>query len=145
MATCAHTELGAASEQIATIRSKTALDIAKPSRTKSVELLFYGAPLPKKNSSEVTPMRRVASVHPGARHGLRLADPRARRRSSVSVTQLALALALIGALLTACAPEVGTPSWCEALSAKPKQEWTGDEVEGYVKACLLGTSNVATE
>lgn len=39
--------------------------------------------------------------------------------------------------ITACAPEVGSTSWCEALSEKPKGDWTANEATDYAKHCLF--------
>ncbi|MDF2176908.1 DUF3012 domain-containing protein [Aliiglaciecola sp. CAU 1673] len=41
-------------------------------------------------------------------------------------------------LLAACAPEVGTKEWCEALKEKPKGEWTANEAKDFTKHCLFG-------
>lgn len=41
------------------------------------------------------------------------------------------------ALLTACAPEVGSEQWCTAMNEKPKGDWTANEVGDYAKHCLL--------
>ncbi|WP_286266829.1 DUF3012 domain-containing protein [Thalassotalea atypica] len=39
--------------------------------------------------------------------------------------------------ITACAPEVGSKKWCEALSEKPKGDWTMTESKDYTKHCLF--------
>ena len=41
--------------------------------------------------------------------------------------------------LTACAPEVGSKKWCEALSEKPKGDWTMTEGKDYTKHCLFSS------
>ncbi|MEW5681461.1 MAG: DUF3012 domain-containing protein [Pseudomonadota bacterium] len=41
------------------------------------------------------------------------------------------------ALLTGCAPEVGSKKWCEQLAEKPKGDWTANEAKDYAKHCLL--------
>jgi hypothetical protein len=48
---------------------------------------------------------------------------------------LAIALA-IG--LGGCAPEVGSPRWCEVMSDKPRGDWTANEALEYTRSCLLG-------
>ena len=55
------------------------------------------------------------------------------------VRWLARALGLVGVLmaLAACAPEVGSEQWCEAMKAKPKGEWTANEAADIAKHCLL--------
>ena len=41
------------------------------------------------------------------------------------------------ALLSACAPEVGSPAWCEAMDEKPKGDWSMNEAAEYAKNCVL--------
>ncbi len=41
------------------------------------------------------------------------------------------------AVLAACSPEVGSKEWCEDLKAKPKGEWTANEVTDFAKNCVL--------
>jgi PBP1b-binding outer membrane lipoprotein LpoB len=48
-----------------------------------------------------------------------------------------LSLTIAALFLAACSPEVGSPSWCEKMKAKPKGEWTVDEIGEYGKSCLL--------
>ena len=52
-------------------------------------------------------------------------------------------LIVTGQLLAGCAPEVGSVAWCEAFTEKPKQEWTADEVQTYLKTCVFGEAPVA--
>jgi len=49
----------------------------------------------------------------------------------------AVALVCSVAVLTACAPEVGSEAWCSATKEKPKGEWTLDETRDYTKNCLF--------
>jgi hypothetical protein len=42
--------------------------------------------------------------------------------------------------LIACAPEVGTPRWCEAMDEKPKGDWTPNEAGDYVRHCVFTDS-----
>ncbi|WP_286234770.1 DUF3012 domain-containing protein [Thalassotalea sediminis] len=44
---------------------------------------------------------------------------------------------VVSLLLIACAPEVGTKAWCEALKEKPKGDWTANEAADYTKHCLF--------
>ena len=37
----------------------------------------------------------------------------------------------------ACAPEVGSDAWCQAMDEKPKGDWTANEAADYTKHCLL--------
>ena len=41
--------------------------------------------------------------------------------------------------ISACAPEVGSKSWCEALDEKPKGDWTATEAKDYTKHCLFSS------
>jgi hypothetical protein len=38
---------------------------------------------------------------------------------------------------TACAPEVGSERWCEAVAEKPKGDWTANEAIAYAEHCLI--------
>ena len=50
----------------------------------------------------------------------------------------ALSLALLGAGLTAgCAPEVGSPRWCEAMKDKPRGDWSANEALEFARNCVL--------
>ena len=39
--------------------------------------------------------------------------------------------------LAACAPEVGSPKWCEAMKEKPAGDWTANETLDYARNCVL--------
>ena len=39
--------------------------------------------------------------------------------------------------LAACAPEVGSPEWCEAMKEKPRGDWTGNEALEFARSCVL--------
>jgi Protein of unknown function (DUF3012) len=45
-------------------------------------------------------------------------------------------VAMVGPL-AACAPEVGSERWCNALKEKPKGDWTANEATDYARHCLL--------
>ncbi len=40
-------------------------------------------------------------------------------------------------VLTACAPEVGSESWCKAMKDKPKGDWTANEASDYARHCVF--------
>jgi hypothetical protein len=40
-------------------------------------------------------------------------------------------------VLSACAPEVGSPDWCKAVETKPKGEMTMNEAKDYAKHCVF--------
>ena len=41
------------------------------------------------------------------------------------------------AWLAACAPEVGSPRWCEAMREKPRGDWTANEALEFARSCVL--------
>jgi hypothetical protein len=49
----------------------------------------------------------------------------------------AIWLAGVTAWLAACAPEVGSPRWCEAMREKPRGDWTANEALEFARSCVL--------
>ena len=50
-------------------------------------------------------------------------------------------MALVASLavgLGGCAPEVGSPRWCENMREKPSGDWTANEALEFTRNCLLG-------
>jgi hypothetical protein len=49
------------------------------------------------------------------------------------------AMVLVGmaAWLSACAPEVGSPRWCEAMREKARGDWTANEALEFARSCVL--------
>ena len=43
----------------------------------------------------------------------------------------------VAAWLMACAPEVGSPRWCEAMRDKPRGDWTANEALEFARSCVL--------
>lgn len=41
------------------------------------------------------------------------------------------------ALLSACAPKVGSPKWCENMEEKAKGDWSINDAADYAKNCVL--------
>ena len=39
--------------------------------------------------------------------------------------------------LVACAPEVGSPKWCEAMKEKARGDWTANEALEFARSCVL--------
>lgn len=39
--------------------------------------------------------------------------------------------------LSACAPEVGSPEWCEDMKEKDKGEWSANEAVDFTKHCVF--------
>ena len=45
---------------------------------------------------------------------------------------------ILAMILSACAPDVGSPAWCEAMDKKDKvKEWTIDDATEYAKHCVF--------
>lgn len=38
---------------------------------------------------------------------------------------------------SACAPEVGSPRWCDAMREKPRGDWTANEALEFARSCVL--------
>lgn len=49
----------------------------------------------------------------------------------------ATVMAVVTAWLTACAPEVGSPKWCEAMREKARGDWTANEALEFARSCVL--------
>ena len=39
--------------------------------------------------------------------------------------------------LAACAPEVGSPEWCDAMTEKARGDWTATEALDFARNCVL--------
>jgi len=44
---------------------------------------------------------------------------------------------LVGIVLAACEPEVGSEAWCKKMDDKPKGDWTANEAGDYLKHCVV--------
>jgi hypothetical protein len=53
------------------------------------------------------------------------------------VLKRAAVVVALTAWLTACAPEVGSPRWCEAMREKPRGDWTANEALEFARSCVL--------
>jgi hypothetical protein len=53
-----------------------------------------------------------------------------------SAWRVLLAVGVV-AWLGACAPEVGSPKWCENMRAKPRGDWTANEALEFARSCVL--------
>lgn len=40
-------------------------------------------------------------------------------------------------ILSACAPKVGTPKWCEKMDETPKGDWSMNDASEYAKNCVF--------
>ena len=52
-------------------------------------------------------------------------------------TTIATSAAMLA--LTACAPEVGSERWCDAMREKPRGDWTANEALDFARHCLIET------
>ncbi|HSG66581.1 MAG TPA: DUF3012 domain-containing protein [Gammaproteobacteria bacterium] len=57
------------------------------------------------------------------------------RRCSSTIFASWVALLALG--ISACAPDVGSEAWCEAMDDKPKGDWTANEAADYARHCLF--------
>ena len=53
------------------------------------------------------------------------------------MTRIAVAILLLGCLLVACSPEMGSESWCEEMDEKPQGDWTANDAGEYAKSCIF--------
>jgi len=53
------------------------------------------------------------------------------------VIMRAAAWMAMAAWLCGCAPEVGSPRWCEAMREKPRGDWTANEALEFARSCVL--------
>ncbi|MBF0247230.1 MAG: DUF3012 domain-containing protein [Alphaproteobacteria bacterium] len=44
---------------------------------------------------------------------------------------------LFGLAVSACAPEVGSPEWCQTMKEKPKGDWSANEAADFTKHCIM--------
>jgi len=49
----------------------------------------------------------------------------------------AMLVAAAASWLAACAPEVGSPEWCEAMREKARGDWTANEALDFARNCVL--------
>jgi len=49
----------------------------------------------------------------------------------------AVVIASLAVAISACAPEVGSKRWCDAMRAKPRGDWTGNEALDFARHCVL--------
>lgn len=57
----------------------------------------------------------------------------------MSLKQISIIGLLLASMLslTACAPEVGSEAWCNAMKEKPKGDWSANEASDFAQHCLL--------
>jgi hypothetical protein len=51
--------------------------------------------------------------------------------------RLGVTAVLLGALVSACSPAVGTEAWCDAMEDKPKGDWSTNEATDYAQNCVF--------
>jgi len=61
-----------------------------------------------------------------------------RLRGSRALTAVGVFTVLAACvLLASCAPQVGTPRWCEAMKQKPRGDWTANEALDFARHCVI--------
>ncbi len=58
-------------------------------------------------------------------------------RRKASLRNRPVVVLLFSVMAAACAPEVGSSAWCEAMDDKDKGEWSGNELREYAKHCVF--------
>ena len=53
----------------------------------------------------------------------------------MKIKMLLLFIAVVS--VAACAPEVGSDTWCKAMADKPKGDWTANQATDFAKNCLF--------
>lgn len=48
-----------------------------------------------------------------------------------------IAIIFTVAVLTGCAPEVGSKEWCDDMKEKPKGDWTVNQAKDFTKHCIF--------
>lgn len=48
-----------------------------------------------------------------------------------------VAVAVLGLLVSACSPEVGSEAWCLDMEETPKGDWSMNEAGDYAKHCVF--------
>lgn len=48
-----------------------------------------------------------------------------------------LGILFLPLLLVACAPEVGSDAWCQAMKGKSAGDWTANEAADFTKHCIF--------
>ena len=46
-------------------------------------------------------------------------------------------IAILGLMLTACAPELGSERWCAKMKETPKGEWSLNDAKAYAQHCVF--------
>jgi len=47
------------------------------------------------------------------------------------------AIAALVLLCVGCAPEVGSPRWCESMREQERGDWTANEALDYARHCII--------
>jgi DUF3012 family protein len=71
------------------------------------------------------------------RSRMRASNVRVVMIMSKGATRRMLVALGVAILLAACAPEVGSERWCEAMRDKPRGDWTANEALEYAKSCII--------
>ena len=61
-----------------------------------------------------------------------------REKITVNLRPMIMVLGVVVVVgLSACAPKVGSPEWCDAMDKKAKGDWTANDVKDYAKHCIF--------
>jgi hypothetical protein len=56
---------------------------------------------------------------------------------AMRASRRAVLVAALVACVAACAPEVGSARWCEAMREKPRGDWTANEALEFARSCVF--------
>ncbi|GAA0820830.1 DUF3012 domain-containing protein [Colwellia sp. D2M02] len=48
-----------------------------------------------------------------------------------------ISVLFIGAMITGCAPKIGSEEWCTSMKEKDKGDWTATEAKDFTKHCVF--------
>jgi hypothetical protein len=57
----------------------------------------------------------------------------------ISIVTVTFVIAAFSA--AACAPEVGSERWCNAMRDKPRGDWSANEALDFTRHCLLSSED----
>jgi Protein of unknown function (DUF3012) len=80
----------------------------------------------------------IAGMNENARRfRMRAFDGEVTMIMSNGATRQTLAVLGVAILLAACAPEVGSERWCEAMRDKARGDWSANEALEYARSCIV--------
>jgi hypothetical protein len=64
-------------------------------------------------------------------------SPGSAKETVMKRAGVAASVLSVSVLLLACAPEVGSEAWCEAMDETPTGDWTVNQAADFARHCLL--------